>query len=109
VRRGSIGFMEVAPLTTHIAQELNAPGTDGVVIMRMARGGAAYDAGIEPGDVILSVNGQKIADGAQLVKVIADAAIGSTVNVEVLRDGKRRTYKVVVQRLEDRRRMRRNG
>ena len=109
VRRGSIGFMEVAPLTTHIAEELNAPSTEGVVIMRMARGGAAYDAGIEPGDVILSVNGQKIADGAQLVKVIADAPIGSTVNVEVLRDGRRRAYKVVVQRLEDRPRMRRNG
>jgi Do/DeqQ family serine protease len=110
VRRGSIGFMEVAPLTTRVAEELGAPvSTEGVVIVRMARGGAAFDAGIEPGDVILSVNGQKISDGAQLVKIIADAPIGSTVNVEVLRDGRRRTYKVAVQRLEDRPRTRRNG
>jgi serine protease Do len=110
VRRGSIGFMEVAPLTTRVAEELGVPvSTEGVVIMRMARGGAAFDAGIEPGDVILSVNGQKISDGSQLVKIIADAPIGSTVNVEVLRDGRRQTYKVAVQRLEDRPRTRRNG
>jgi serine protease Do len=109
VRRGSIGFMEVAPLTTHIAEELGAPTTEGVVIMRMARGGAAYEAGIEPGDVILAVNGQKISDGSQLVKIIADAPIGTSVSVDVLRDGKRRTYKVSVQRLEDRPRLRRNG
>jgi serine protease Do len=108
VRRGSIGFMEVGPVTRELAQELGAPSTDGVVIMRMARG-PAYEAGIEPGDIILSVNGQRIADGSQLVKVIADAPIGGTVNVDVLHDGRRRTVKVVVQQLEDRPRMRRNG
>ena len=60
--RGSIGFMEVAPLTSRLAEELSAPSTEGIVIMRMAQG-RTYQAGIQPGDVILSVNGQKIADG----------------------------------------------
>jgi S1-C subfamily serine protease len=57
--------------------------------------------------VILTVNGQKITDGSQLVKLIADAPIGGTVAVDVLRDGRRRSFKVVVQRLEDRPRTRR--
>jgi serine protease Do len=107
VRRGSIGFMEIAPLTSRLAEELGATTTEGVVIMRMASG-AAYQAGIQPGDVILTVNGQKISDGSQLVKLIADAPIGGTVAVDVLRDGQRRSYKVAVQRLEDRPRTRRN-
>jgi serine protease Do len=102
VRRGSIGFMEVAPLTSRLAEELRAPTTEGVVIMRMARG-AAYEAGVEPADIILTVNGQKVADGSQLVKLIADAPIGGTVIVEVLRDGRRHTFKVPVRALEERR------
>ena len=101
VRRGSIGFMEVAPLTSRLAEELGASNTDGVVIMRMAPG-AAYDAGIEPGDIILSVNGQKISDGSHLVKLIADAPIGGSVAVDVLRDGRRRSFKVPVRVLEER-------
>ena len=106
VRRGSIGFMEIAPLTSRLAEELGASNTEGVVIMRMAPG-AAYEAGIQPGDVILTVNAQKITDGSQLLKLIADAPIGGTVAVDVLRDGRRRSYEVVVQRLEDRPRTRR--
>jgi Do/DeqQ family serine protease len=107
VRRGSIGFMEIAPLTSRLAEELGAATTEGVVIMRMAPG-AAYQSGIRPGDVIITVNGQKISDGSQLVKLIADAPIGGSVAVDVLRDGQRRSYKVGVQRLEDRPRTRRS-
>jgi Do/DeqQ family serine protease len=101
VRRGSIGLMEVAPLTSRLAQELGATSTEGVVIMRMAPG-PAYEAGIKPLDIILAVNGTKITDGSLLVKLIADAALGSTVSVDVLRQGRRRSFKVAVQRLEDR-------
>jgi S1-C subfamily serine protease len=108
VRRGSIGFMEVAPVTPQLAQELRAPSADGVVIVRLARG-PAYEAGLESGDIIVAVNGQRISDGSQLVKLIADAPIGGSVTLEFLRDGRRQTVKVVVQRLEDRRRVRRNG
>jgi Do/DeqQ family serine protease len=107
VRRGSIGFMEVAPLTTRLAEELKAETTEGVVIMQISRRGAAFEAGVEPGDIILAVNATKIADGSQLVKLVADAPIGSTVSVDVLREGRRLTFKVPVQQLEDRPRQRR--
>jgi serine protease Do len=107
VRRGSIGFMEVGPVTSRLAEELNAPSTDGLVIMRMQPGGPAAKAGIQPGDIIIAVDGTKVTDGSQLVKLIADAPIGSTVTLEILRDGRRRTFKVPVQELEDRPRRRR--
>jgi serine protease Do len=106
VRRGSIGFMEVGPVTSRLAEELNAPSTDGLVIMQMAPGPAA-EAGVQPGDIIVAVNGTKVTDGSQLIKLIADAPIGSTITLEVLRDGRRRTFKVPVQQLEDRPRRRR--
>ena len=96
VRRGSIGYMEVAPLTTGIAQELGARTTEGVVVMGMRQGPAAR-AGIEPYDIILSVNGQSVTDTSTLLKLISDAPIGGTVAIEVLREGERRTFKVPVE------------
>jgi Do/DeqQ family serine protease len=97
VRRGSIGYLEVAPLTTNIASELKAPTADGVVIMDL-RQGSASRAGIEPYDIILSVNGQPISDTATLLRLISDSPIGSAASIEVLRNGKRQTFKVPIER-----------
>jgi Do/DeqQ family serine protease len=97
VRRGSIGYLEVAPLTSGIANELGAPSTEGVVVLGMRQGPAAR-AGIEQYDIILSVNGQRVVDTSSLLKLIADAPIGGTVAIEVLREGQRRTFKVPVER-----------
>jgi Do/DeqQ family serine protease len=96
VRRGSIGYMEVAPLTTGIAAELGAPNTDGVVIMGM-RQGPASRAGLRPYDIILSVSGQPVRDTSSLLKLISDAPIGSTVTIEILRAGERRSVRVPIE------------
>ncbi len=96
VRRGSIGYLEVAPLTTGIAEQLGAPSTEGVVVMGMRQGPAAR-AGIEPYDIILSVNGQRVTDTSSLLKLISDAPIGGVVTVDVLREGQRRSFKVPVE------------
>ena len=96
VRRGSIGYLEVAPLTTGIAEQLGAPSADGVVVMGMRQGPAAR-AGIEPYDIILSVNGQRVMDTSSLLKLISDAPIGGTVTIDVLREGQRRTFKIPVE------------
>ncbi|MFA5909517.1 MAG: trypsin-like peptidase domain-containing protein [Vicinamibacterales bacterium] len=106
VRRGSIGYVEVMPLTSRLADELRAPKTDGIVVNQMARASAAYRAGLQPGDVILSANGQAIADPSQFVRLIADSAIGSTVRIEVLRDGARSTLRIPIEAQQERRQRR---
>ena len=107
VRRGSIGLVEVMPLNSRLADELRAPRTDGVVVNQMARASAAYRGGLQPGDVILSINGQAIADPSQFMRVIADAPIGSTVRIEILREGERSTLRIPVEAQQDRRQRRR--
>ena len=97
VRRGSIGYVEVAPLTSQLADELRAPKTDGIVVTQMARSSSAYRSGLQPGDVILQVNSQPVADPSQFVRLISDSSIGSTVRIEILRDGERRTLRVPVE------------
>ncbi len=102
VRRGSIGYVEVMPLTSRLADELRAPKTDGIVVNQMARASAAYKAGLQPGDVIVSLNGQAIADPSQFVRLIADSAIGSTVRVEVVREGQRVALRIPVELQQER-------
>jgi serine protease Do len=62
----------------------------------MTRASSAYQAGIQPGDVIVSFNGQKIENSETFTKLLADTKIGSTATVEVLREGRRLTVKVPV-------------
>ncbi|MSO82710.1 MAG: trypsin-like serine protease [Acidobacteria bacterium] len=96
VRRGSIGYVEIAPLSILVAEQLGVPGTGGVLIQAMRRDASAYGAGLRPGDVIVTFNGTTIADGGQLSRLIQDARIGSTATVTVIREAARRELKIPV-------------
>ncbi len=88
VRRGSIGYLGVEALTPELAREYGAPNTNGALIAQMRRDSAAFEAGIHPGDVIVAFNGQPVSDPSQFLRMVADAKIGSTGVVRVLRDGR---------------------
>ena len=94
---------EVIPLTARLAGELRAPASDGIVVNQMSRDSAAYKNGLEPGDIILSVNGTTIADPSQFVRLIADSSIGSTVRIEILREGRRSTLRIPIEIQQERR------
>ena len=96
VRRGSIGRLDVVPLTTQLAQELGADDTRGAVVYQMSRSSAAYEAGIRPGDIIVRFNGQNIDEPSQFVRMLADTPIGSTVKLGVIRDGRAMEVPVTV-------------
>jgi S1-C subfamily serine protease len=53
----------------------------------MLRDSASYDAGLRPGDVITAFNGEAIEEVSQLTRRVADARIGSTATLTVLRNG----------------------
>ena len=106
VRRGSIGLIEVIPLTPRLADELRAPQTGGIVVNQLHRESAAYRSGLEPGDIVLSFNGTAISDPSQFVRLVADSAIGSTARVEVLREGRRETIRIPIEAQQERRRRR---
>ena len=96
VRRGSIGYVEIQPLTTETARELGVSDTHGVLVQAMRRSSPAYRAGLQPGDVIVDFNGRRIDDGGQLSRMIQDAPIGSTATITVLRQGRRLDLKVPI-------------
>jgi serine protease Do len=96
VRRGTIGYVEIMPMTTQLAAELNAPDTRGVVVRTLRRNSPAAVAGLRPGDIILTFNGREVSDGSELSRAIQDSAIGSTATFGVMRDGKRMDLKIPI-------------
>jgi Do/DeqQ family serine protease len=104
VRRGSIGPLETIPLTTQLAEELGVSTDRGAVVARMSRSGSAYQAGMRPGDVIVSFSGKAIEDPGQFLRMLSDSPIGSTVTIGVLRGGGREDLQVRVTQPPARRR-----
>jgi serine protease Do len=96
VRRGSIGPIDYRTLTPDFAEQLGLTDTRGAVVLRMTRNSAAYQAGIQPGDVMVSFNGAKIETAEAFTRLLADARIGSTATIEVVRQGRKLTLKVPV-------------
>jgi S1-C subfamily serine protease len=68
----------------------------GAVVYQMSRNSSAYEAGIRPGDIIVSFNGQPVDDPSQFVRLLADAPIGSAVKLGILREGRRMEVPVEV-------------
>jgi len=98
VQRGSIGMIRFVTLTPELAEEYGTTGNRGVLVIQMTRSSSAYRAGLRPGDVIVGLNGRRVDDEAQLRKGLLDAPIGSTVQIDVLRDGRPAALKVPVVR-----------
>ncbi|MBI4464531.1 MAG: Do family serine endopeptidase [Acidobacteria bacterium] len=93
--RGSIGVTfqpEQSPVL------LRTFGADqGVVITGVQPDGPAQKAGLKQGDVILSVDGEPIHDGDDLVSKVASTPVGKSVTIRYLRDRKEQEAKVVIE------------
>jgi Do/DeqQ family serine protease len=100
VRRGSLGRMNLYPLTSQLAQQLGLTVTTGAFVDQIDRRSPAFRAGLEPGDVIVSFNGQDIDEPTDLVRLVADAPVGGTATVVVMREGRRVTLQIPILQRE---------
>ena len=96
VQRGSVGFLRVEKLTDRLAAEVQAPTTNGAIVLRMTRDSESYEAGLRPGDVIVEFNRQSVDDPSQFFRMVADAKVGSTATVRVLREGRSLEFKLPI-------------
>jgi S1-C subfamily serine protease len=67
----------------------------GVPVNSVSPGGPAAEAGVKAGDVIVAIDGKKVATGRELVKVMEDVEPGQKVALDLKRDGK--AVKVTVE------------
>lgn len=93
VQRAFLGI-SIQDLDAETARELNLPNAEGALINRIASGGAAEDAALEIGDVIISVNGSKVRSTSELQEYVGRFRPGESVSIEYWRNAKKRSNRV---------------
>lgn len=99
-RRGWLG-VRIQQVTDDIAESLDMEDPRGALVAGVTPGGPAEDAGIKPGDIVLTFDGKEVATMRELPRIVADTAVSKAVSVVVLRDGKEVEVKVTLGRLEE--------
>ena len=113
VRRPKLGI-STRDVST-IRNQVDLPVDEGVLIIQVARGSGAANAGlrgiqqmengdIELGDIILGIDNDKVNNSDDLFRVLDKHQIGETVQVQILRDGKRTSVTVRLMDSPDTRR-----
>lgn len=103
VLRGWIG-VAIQNITPDLAKSFGAPvDAKGALVSGTVPDGPAARAGIQQGDIIVGFNGKEIKTMGDLSRAVAEAAVGSTVPVTVLRKGQKMTVTVGVTEFKEER------
>lgn len=97
VQRAVLGI-RFGELTPELIKEKGIKGTNaGIYVGAVEDRSAAMEAGIEEGDVIVSINGAPTTNTAQLQEAIAKCSPGDTIAIVFYRDGKKHEKKVTLR------------
>jgi Do/DeqQ family serine protease len=91
VRRGLLG-VTVQDLSHELAQAFGLEQTHGAVITGIQPDSPAAKAGLEPGDVVLSINDRKVRNSMDVRNAIGMLQVGEQVRVDVLHKGEAETH-----------------
>jgi serine protease Do len=100
VKRGWLG-VKIQSISDDIAESLGVQENTGALVAGVTPDSPAAKGGIEAGDVILKFDGKDVTTMRGLPKLVAQAPIGKSVDVEVLRQGQKKTLQVAVGTLPD--------
>jgi serine protease Do len=102
VTRGYLG-VELQPVNSSMAAALKLPkaahGHEGALVADVQPNSPASKAGLQPGDVIVGIDGQKIDAPRQLALDVAGLKPGSDSKLDVIRDGTTKTVEVTLANL----------
>ena len=99
VTRGRIG-VQIMDVGRDSYEALGLSERMGAIVSSVQEGGPADSANMQPGDVIVSYNGQRVADTQDLQSQVVRTRPGTTVPVVVLRGGDEVTLNVTIEELD---------
>jgi len=99
VQRAILG-VTIQDVTAELAAEHKMEKLKGVYVNGVRESGAAMDAGIKAGDVILSIDGVDVNSGAALQEQVSKYRPGESVKVLVSRKGNLKHFELVLRNLE---------
>ena len=100
VRRGRLGIV-IQDITPDLAKGLRLESLDGALISQVVPGSPAAGAGLEPGDVIRSIDGKEVRGVADLRNEVGLRRIGEEVELQILRRGKKRKATLAIGPADD--------
>ena len=89
-----VGFQPIDD--DNLAGALGIRKNRGELIRSVTPGGPAARAGIQQGDVIVTINGRPVTEEERLAYLVSNLSVGARVPIELIRNGQRRTVTVVV-------------
>jgi len=99
VKRGWLGVM-IQDVTRELAESFGMKYPYGALIARVVPGSPSEKAGLEVGDVILKYNGTKLESSSMLQHLVGASSIDKPAELEILRDGERKTVQVNIGELK---------
>jgi serine protease Do len=91
IERGWLG-VQIQPVTAEVAQSFDLPGNHGALVASVVPGSPAARAGMQSGDVIYKMNGERMEGFRDLPRLVAKAQPGTAADFEVWRNGEARTF-----------------
>jgi serine protease Do len=102
VTRGWLG-VSIQDMTPELAEYYGVKDGHGALIGEVFEGDPAAEAGLEPKDVIVAVDGKSVEDSRDLSQQIARVPVGKEIKLGVIRNGKERNFRVkIAKRTEER-------
>lgn len=89
--------ISVAPADGILRSQLRLPEGAGVVVTQVVPNGPAQQAGVRPHDILLAIDGEPVASGTDLDRLVRAAATRGAVQVKLLRNGKPAEVQVTPQ------------
>ncbi|MEO8813349.1 MAG: Do family serine endopeptidase [Caulobacteraceae bacterium] len=93
ITRGYIGAT-IQDLSGEMASSWGLAGRKGAVVAGVVAAGPAARAGVQPGDVVVAVNGHPVTSATDLTREVAKVHQGDDLRLDVFRDGKQRTMDI---------------
>jgi serine protease Do len=100
VTRGWLG-VSIQQITPELAQSLNLTEPRGALVAEVTAGSPADKGGMQRGDVIVAYDGKPVEESSTLPALVATTPVGSTVQIEVVRNGREKTVEVAVGKLAE--------
>ncbi len=97
IERGYLG-VSITPLSDDLANSLGLTKRRGEFVQSVVPGQGAAKAGIQAGDVVVTVDGRDVTPETSLSYIVANIAPGKHVAIELIRDGKRLTVNAMVNK-----------
>ena len=100
VVRGWIG-VSIQTVTPELAQSFGMKEAKGALVGEVVKGGPAEKGGIKTGDVIVTFDGKSVKTANDLPRLVAETAVGKSVGVTVVREGKETNLTIKVEEMTE--------